>query len=103
MIGTANCTYETPCGWCTKWDKKCDMKIPERGKRAEIKPIDDYSDITLINQMCQTEEDHQWVCCGVSTAESTYQCKICGKMKHEPVKHQSGLVITSLQDKEDAK
>lgn len=21
------CTYETPCGWCTKWDKKCDRKI----------------------------------------------------------------------------
>ena len=21
------CTYITPCGWCTKWDKKCDMKI----------------------------------------------------------------------------
>lgn len=24
---TMNCTYETPCGWCTKWDKKCDHKI----------------------------------------------------------------------------
>ena len=23
------CTYETPCGWCAKWDKKCDQKIPE--------------------------------------------------------------------------
>lgn len=21
------CTYETPCGWCSKWDKKCDRKI----------------------------------------------------------------------------
>lgn len=21
------CPYETPCGWCTKWDKKCDKKI----------------------------------------------------------------------------
>ena len=21
------CTYETPCGWYTKWDKKCDKKI----------------------------------------------------------------------------
>lgn len=27
MMGTIRCTYETPCGWCTKWDKKCDMKI----------------------------------------------------------------------------
>ena len=24
---TMKCTYETPCGWCTKWDKKCDKKI----------------------------------------------------------------------------
>lgn len=21
------CPYETPCGWCSKWDKKCDEKI----------------------------------------------------------------------------
>ena len=21
------CPYETPCGWCSKWDKKCDNKI----------------------------------------------------------------------------
>lgn len=27
MMGTINCTYETPCGWCAKWDKKCDKKI----------------------------------------------------------------------------
>ena len=28
-IGTIEimCHYETPCGWCTKWDKKCDKKI----------------------------------------------------------------------------
>ena len=26
MIGTVNCVYETPCGWCSKWDKKCDRK-----------------------------------------------------------------------------
>lgn len=24
---TRQCTYSTPCGWCTKWDKKCDKKI----------------------------------------------------------------------------
>ena len=27
MIGSINCIYETPCGFCTKWDKKCDRKI----------------------------------------------------------------------------
>lgn len=32
MIGTVNCVYETPCGWCSKWDKKCDKKIPEQKK-----------------------------------------------------------------------
>lgn len=26
MMGTFNCVYETPCGWCSKWDKKCDKK-----------------------------------------------------------------------------
>lgn len=24
---TGICLYETPCGWCSKWDKKCDCKI----------------------------------------------------------------------------
>ena len=38
---TMQCTYKTPCGWCTKWDKKCDKKIgggndkPQRGLRAK--------------------------------------------------------------------
>ena len=22
-----SCPYELPCGWCTKWDKKCDKRI----------------------------------------------------------------------------
>ena len=36
------CAYSTPCGWCTKWDKKCDKKIgcgddkPKRGLREEV-------------------------------------------------------------------
>ena len=24
---TMQCIYSTPCGYCTKWDKKCDKKI----------------------------------------------------------------------------
>lgn len=27
MLGTMKCIYETPCHWCSKWDKKCDNKI----------------------------------------------------------------------------
>lgn len=41
MLGTVNCIYETPCGWCTKWDKEYDKKKPIRGNRAKINPIDD--------------------------------------------------------------
>lgn len=89
------CTYETPCGWCTKWDKKCDKKIPERGLRVKINPVDDYSGPTRTNEICKSEEDHQWECCGISTAGSTYVCKICGKHKTEPVKSQEGITIST--------
>lgn len=43
-MGTINCVYETPCGWCSKWDKKCDRKAgcTPRGKRAELGIYDDY-------------------------------------------------------------
>lgn len=27
MLKTMKCIYETPCNWCSKWDKKCDCKI----------------------------------------------------------------------------
>ena len=40
------CTHSTPCGWCTKWDKKCDKKIgggndikPRKKKNAELEYI----------------------------------------------------------------
>jgi hypothetical protein len=45
---TMQCIYSTPCGWCTKWDKKCDKKIgggdekPQRGLRAKTSILDDY-------------------------------------------------------------
>ena len=45
---TMQCTYSTPCGWCTKWDKKCDKKIgcgndnkTQRGLRANTSILDD--------------------------------------------------------------
>ena len=33
------CPYETPCGWCSKWDKKCDGKIGKENI-INIKPVD---------------------------------------------------------------
>lgn len=47
MIGSFNCCYETPCGWCAKWDKKCDKKIGctdnilERVKRTNVEILND--------------------------------------------------------------
>lgn len=39
-IGTVTyvCTYETPCGWCAKWDKKCDKKIGSNSTITETVP-----------------------------------------------------------------
>lgn len=41
------CTYKTPCGWCTKWDKKCDEKPYKRGLRVNINPVDDACGLKL--------------------------------------------------------
>ena len=44
------CPYETPCGWCCKWDKKCDKKIgcekPPRGLRAKANMYEDAIDFS---------------------------------------------------------
>jgi hypothetical protein len=48
------------------------------------------------NKICESDSDHQWECCGVSTGGSTYMCRICGKTKHEPAKYDCGIVLTSL-------
>lgn len=91
-MGTINCTYETPCGWCTKWDKKCDCKIPEP-------PVINQWD-NLTNKICQSEEDHKWECCGISTIGTTYYCTICGKHKTELVKNQNNVTISTYYDKD---
>ena len=53
MIGTFGCIYETPCHWCSKWDKKCDKKIPERGQRAKCNLFDDAMD-----NLCKDSINH---------------------------------------------
>lgn len=99
MIGTANCTYETPCGWCSKWDKKCDNEISD----PSTKPYD-YLMKTPMNKICESESDHQWECCGMSTAGFDYRCKICGTYKTEPIKSQESITIsTYFNNKESTK
>lgn len=91
-IGTVTyiCPYETPCGWCAKWDKKCDQKIgPERGQRVNINPIDDAIDEPIgiiVNKICASESDHEWECVGMSTGGSTYMCRKCYAHKTIPLK-----------------
>lgn len=81
MMGTINCIYETPCGWCSKWDKKCDKKIPEREQRVKSNPVDDTTDALISNVVC----DHEWECCGMSTGGTTYICKKCHTKKIYPI------------------
>lgn len=33
MVQKTDCCYKTPCGWCSKWDKKCDLRL---GNASEI-------------------------------------------------------------------
>lgn len=87
---TMQCIYSTPCGWCTKWDKKCDKKIgPERGQRVDINPVDDAMDEPIgiiVNKICASESDHEWECIGMSTGGSTYRCRKCYAHKTIPFK-----------------
>lgn len=98
MFGTMRCIYETPCHWCSKWDKKCDEKIPERGQRVKCNPVDDTMDDlpkeALANKMCVEESDHEWECCGISTVGTTYICKKCHAYKTYPCEFDGEISVT---------
>ena len=98
MNGTINCVYGTPCGWCSKWDKECDKRIPERGQRTRRNPVGDVMDDSLkealVNKMCVEESDHEWECCGISTAGTTYICKKCHAYKTYPCKFDGEISVT---------
>ena len=83
MIGTVRCTYETPCGWCTKWDKECDEKPYTKSHRINnpkpIKVVEDTEEIS--NKKCKTEVDHVWESRGISNMGCLYACMKCGSIK----------------------
>ena len=73
MIGTSNCVYETPCGWCSKWDKKCD------------KTISSTINIDIYNPIDRLDCSHEWI--PMTSNSSTgiiYICRKCGATKTEP-------------------
>lgn len=96
MMGTFNCTYETPCGWCIKWDKKCDRKIPERENGIVCRPIDSDQTITLYNKICKSQSDHQWKLCTASTEGNTYECEKCGEMLFIPYENLNHTTTSGL-------
>lgn len=59
MIGAINCVYETPCGWCTKWDKKCDRKIGYQNDATQY-PEHVYSAFRI--KVCTTCSMHEHCC-----------------------------------------
>ena len=73
------CSYETPCGWCSKWDKKCDKKIgndkPQRGLRANIGLYEDAADIPTIYGKCFTcaYKDRDLLQCKDCNPENKFQ------------------------------
>ena len=80
MTRTENCVYETPCGWCSKWNKKCDKKAPERGQRIKCGPIDD----AFTSKACQSESDHDWEVIGLLAAGADCMCRKCCARKTFP-------------------
>lgn len=48
--------------------------------------ITKYMATKAANSICKSEEDHEWECCGMSTAGSDYICKKCYAHKFEPMK-----------------
>ena len=91
MRGTENCVYETPCGWCSKWDKNCDKKTPECEQITKCNPINDVT----TNKICRSESDHVWECIGMSTAGTDYICRKCYSRKTVPYVDQQYISITS--------
>ena len=64
---TMQCTYSTPCGWCTKWDKRCDKKIGcsddskhKRGIRANVGVYDDAMSPCVTYEPCPYCESYEY-------------------------------------------
>lgn len=36
MIGSFNCVYECPCGWCSRLNKQCDKKPEPKTKSKAV-------------------------------------------------------------------
>lgn len=48
MIRSINCVYETPCGWCSKWDKQCNKK-----NDTDVDLSIQNEDLTFVDEILQ--------------------------------------------------
>ena len=60
MMGTINCIYETPCHWCTKWDKECDMKICKNTQKSPSNKTNSTSGNIEINRGLRRFVAEEW-------------------------------------------
>ena len=54
------------------------LKVLLKNQLNDVAVIDDSSVKRLTNKTCESESDHEWECCGMSTEGSHYMCKKCG-------------------------
>ena len=54
----------------------------------------DESIKVLTNKICESESDHEWECCGISTVGTDYRCKKCGAYKTYPIEYNDKIIIT---------
>ena len=76
MMGTFDCVYETPCHFCTKYDKPCDKKMGKPIPKALQELLD-----------TPVECNHSWQQSNSGGADSkgvydVYVCKYCGATKN---------------------
>ena len=69
MLGTVNCIYETPCGWCSKWDKKCERRIGNTGNGCEHQWYQTIYGGGSVNENSSTRTYTIW------------KCRLCGATK----------------------
>ena len=71
MVGSGNCVYETPCGWCSKWDKKCDKKI---GIESPTKLATITTDIDVVTANIVKRPQPSCLTCAHGKALSSVNC-----------------------------
>lgn len=89
------------------WELRRDLVMEEweQYHRAIDKIIDKHPEVAAevvgvhTNKICQSEEDHQWECCGMSTVGSSYICKKCYEYKTVP--YQTSSLKTHLTKEEE--